>query len=390
LDGAGALLKAVDGVYGAAMAPEQWPSTIETITDLLNSDHAMMAVYGAANRVVFASGARVDPCNAARACSAEATQLAAPWSRGFPVNDVAWTGSIFPTPEFERSAYYNEVVRPMNGFFAFGAHIRRSEVAAHIAVCRPRGADAPTGTELTVARALLPHLANALQIQFQLRTSDQRGGGAVQLLDRLDAGVILTDEAMRPCFLNRRAEQIVAEADGLVLAGQRLGAATLTETCALRRAVATAGAPDETDDALRDPGKPVPVRPPVRMRLTRPSMRPPLALTLLPVWRVGMQVPGTRAPRVAIWITEPDARAPIDPAAVAEVFQLTPREATVATLIASGFDLNGAAALLGIRSITARNHLTNAFEKTGAHSQAALVALIRGLADPFASSNGSG
>ncbi len=102
----------------------------------------------------------------------------------------------------------------------------------------------------------------------------------------------------------------------------------------------------------------------------------PLLLTVLPVLRLGAVVPGVGAPRVAIFITETDAPRAIDRAAVREAFHLTQRECDVAARLAGGFDLNRIAAELQIGRGTVRSHLTQIYEKTGAHSQAALVALL--------------
>jgi DNA-binding CsgD family transcriptional regulator len=85
-------------------------------------------------------------------------------------------------------------------------------------------------------------------------------------------------------------------------------------------------------------------------------------------------------PHVAIFITEPDAAPTIDRPAVAEAFKLTPRETDVAVLLAGGFGPDEIAIRLKLGIGTVRHHLKRVFDKSGTHSQAALVALIRGFA----------
>ncbi len=92
-----------------------------------------------------------------------------------------------------------------------------------------------------------------------------------------------------------------------------------------------------------------------------------------------MSPASTPAPRIAIFVTEPDDRPPLDRDAIADAFRLTPREASVATLLASGHDLKGAAQLLAIGIGTARYHLKHVLDKTSASSQATLVAALRGF-----------
>ena len=71
-----------------------------------------------------------------------------------------------------------------------------------------------------------------------------------------------------------------------------------------------------------------------------------------------------------------DAPIAIDSAALREAFNLTPRECDVATRLAGGLDLDRIAADLRIGRGTVRSHLMQIYEKTGTHSQAALVALL--------------
>jgi DNA-binding CsgD family transcriptional regulator len=51
-------------------------------------------------------------------------------------------------------------------------------------------------------------------------------------------------------------------------------------------------------------------------------------------------------------------------------------------MVARGFAPAEAARKLSVSVATVRNHLKRVFDKTGAHSQAALAALIRGLKAP--------
>jgi DNA-binding CsgD family transcriptional regulator len=67
---------------------------------------------------------------------------------------------------------------------------------------------------------------------------------------------------------------------------------------------------------------------------------------------------------------------------IADAFLLTRRESEVAGLLAEGLDLQGIARALGIEATAVRQYLKRVFGKTGVHTQATLVALIRGFADP--------
>jgi len=113
-----------------------------------------------------------------------------------------------------------------------------------------------------------------------------------------------------------------------------------------------------------------------------PSHRPPLQLTLLPIWRLGAVVHGVGNAAVAIFVTAPETTPLINREMIADAFLLTRSESEVAVLLAEGLGLESIARALGIRGVAVRQYLKRVFGKTGVHSPAALVALIRGFADP--------
>jgi len=213
----------------------------------------------------------------------------------------------------------------------------------------------------------LPHLSTALDLGRRMRAAEGLSADLVQLFDRLATGVILTDVSARPVMANARAERIIADADGLRVDAFGLAATTATATRQLRDAIGamSSGAVVEAK----------------RLRLDRPSQRRPLLLTVLPIWRLGGMMSGLSHSQVAIFITEPDAPPAIDRLAVAEAFRLTRRESEIAALLAGGLDLETIASQLALGRGTVRDHLKHVFEKTGARSQATLVALLRGFVD---------
>ena len=66
-------------------------------------------------------------------------------------------------------------------------------------------------------------------------------------------------------------------------------------------------------------------------------------------------------------------------ALLAPLFDLTPREAEVARLLAQGLTVAEAGARLAITFHTARVHQRRIYDKMGVHSQAELVRTIRAL-----------
>jgi DNA-binding CsgD family transcriptional regulator/PAS domain-containing protein len=240
----------------------------------------------------------------------------------------------------------------------------------------------PAEDEVGVLRHLLPHLTNAIELTYRLAVAQSRSTSLAQLLDQLDSGVILTDAAARPLFLNARAEKIVGEDDGLTIQAAGLAVAAWSDTRRLRQAVAALA---ETRNGTAANGQAAQASAERRrLRLERPSLRPALMLTLVPIWRLGATPITGTAPAVAIFLGELAAPVRVDKIAVADAFQLMRREAEIAALIGEGHDLERIAGILDLSVATVRSHLKRVFGKTGTHRQSALASLVRELAEPRA------
>lgn len=82
---------------------------------------------------------------------------------------------------------------------------------------------------------------------------------------------------------------------------------------------------------------------------------------------------------VMVFLTNQDAQAPLSPAALTAMFDLTPTETRVARHLASGLRPDEIAQELGVAATTIAFHLRNVFSKTGTHRQADLIALLLSL-----------
>lgn len=370
------MLDVIDRLYAAVLTPADWPEAVESVTDLLQAEHAIVCVPGGADGSCAFATVRMDAAHAALISSAEAARLASRMLSGMPTGlAVSWS-SIIADREWEKSPLYNEIIRPANGFYSVNALLDApAGEMTGFNFCRPRKAGPFDLGELDKLQALLPHFANVLELRRRLGAAFRENNDLLQVLERMDTGVILTDAASRPSFANGRALGIVAQADGLSLAAGRLSAGFSAATQRLRNAISAAS-------AHAPMAVPTGTGPGLRLRLKRPSGRPPLLLWLFPIQPLGASTAGNPAPRIAIFITEPDDGPPIDREAIADAFELTPREAAIAALLASGHDLASAAQALAIGIGTARYHLKHVLDKTNTRSQATLVAMLRGFSGP--------
>jgi DNA-binding CsgD family transcriptional regulator len=355
-------------IFNATITPTGCASALEALTDLLDADHAIiLASEAGSGKVIFADCARIDEERFRRFLSPEAVTWMESFRQAIPEGTVVTWSHVAPDRQFERSEFYNEVMRLVNGFYAVVSRQEFPAFSAFLAICRPRQQGDFSSSDCKTLQRLLPCLATSLELQYRLHVSEQQRAGFADILNKLEAGVIVTDAAARAIFVNREAARIIAAKDGLHTEPAPLAASTPSATRRLHQAIAAMAA-----DVMPE-GQ--------RLRLERPSGRPPLLLTVQPIARLGAALPGASAPRVAIFINELDEPRAIDRAALADGFELTPRESEVAARLAGGSDLATIAAALRMSYSTVRTHLLHIFEKTGVHNQAALVSLLVRMAE---------
>jgi DNA-binding CsgD family transcriptional regulator len=365
-----ALLSAINRLYAATLARDDWGAVLEQVRDVFTGHHVLLAMHDLdTGAVPFAASVGIDRADEARFLSTDAVRRSAPIYGAFPLDTALPRNAFISDSDFARSEFYDEFVRPMQGFHSVGAVLRGpDQFTASINICRPERAGAYDLPDATALQLILPHIAMALEIQARMKAANSRSRNLEQLADCFAIAALVCDSSGRPRFMNARAQSLFAVGDGLSLSPTGLAAATPARTRELRAAIARVAAGTESGGPAA-----------IRLKLQRPSQRPALRVTLTPLSRLDPDCAAT-AGGVAMLITEPDAPPPIDKEALADDFHLTQREADVACLLASGADLNAIATALDLGLGTVRFHLKNAFQKTGRRSQAALVVLARGFA----------
>ena len=120
------------------------------------------------------------------------------------------------------------------------------------------------------------------------------------------------------------------------------------------------------------------------MALRRGGERRPLSVVVAPSGDKTLSLFHS-GPGVIVCVTDPDAAANVSEAMLSELFGLTGAQSKVAASLLEGRSARETAEALGISFFTVRAHLARIFEKTGAHRQAELVAIMtRALGPPLA------
>jgi DNA-binding CsgD family transcriptional regulator len=157
---------------------------------------------------------------------------------------------------------------------------------------------------------------------------------------------------------NRSAREIFEEKDGLELRGSVLHVGDAAASRRLRGFVASTDAGPLRGGALAIPRKPP---------------RAPLTVLVAPLG--GTADRGRAAAVKAVFVSSRE-RGMETADELRRLYDLTPSEAALASILVQGSSLKEAAAELGITDNTARTHLKRIFDKTGTHRQGELVGLL--------------
>jgi DNA-binding CsgD family transcriptional regulator len=349
----------IDQLYDGATDEAAWAPALANLCDLVGAGHALGFVQdNTTESLPFVTSVRVDGAHLDRFVPF------VPWGmsmlRAYRAQQTFNFDSVVPRKEFLRSDFFNDVIRPMNGYRALLAiPFRHASYDSYLALCRPERSEDYTPDEMATIDRMVPHVARAMRTKLQVDDSARRLAATLGAFDQFDLGIAIVNGDLKPVVLNRRAEQIIAGGDGLSLSRKGLVASRASDSSWLQRLVRHASADD-----VRVPGH-------YAMRLHRPAG----SAWSVVARRLNNSMAGSGV-LVALLIEESVRDAQDIVPRLMRAFDLSPREAALAAELANGHELTAAAHRLHIAVGTARNYLKAIFAKTRTHRQAELVALI--------------
>ncbi len=359
----------VERIYAAALEPERWPLFLTLLGKAIQADALCIFLrYPEVNDPgqVFTVG--VDA--ALPLVYTHYYFTSAPWDpRAGAVGEgrVVSGEDAIPFEKLEQTEFYKDWMRP-NGFrHLLGANLRDRGGAGFLNLGALRSQDSvPFGSaERQLCELLVPHLQRAIEIHERVHRIGPDPQAMRHAVDQVSMGVLAVDAMGRVVWANPAAQEILKQADGLIVGPDGVGASDLCETALLRQLILEAAAVQAGDrNGAEGP-----------LSLTRSSGRRPLNLLVSPV-PPSIPDPGQVRGVAAIFVSDPDEKreAPIDLLRI--LYGLTPAEAALAALLGAGHTLSEAAQRLGIVPSTARTQLRSIFLKTNTHQQSALVRLL--------------
>jgi DNA-binding CsgD family transcriptional regulator/PAS domain-containing protein len=369
--------RVIESIYGCALDPRQWRTTLPAIIALTNSAAATLSVHSDGRaQCVFHHG--YEP-------------YLPPDERRFPILDPAlsWQalcvgemvaqGVLVDDVKFLSSRFYEEWCRPRGLSHALGVVARGGSQVIVLVANRLKTQPCYSDGDSRLFRSLIPHVCQALKIAEAIGLRTMQSEAFKATLDTLSAGVYLIDRQGRLIYMNHAAKCQIKAGNVLRIADNRLSLVSAEARDALDRAIAMACSDSAGQRASS-----------IALPLQKDGGTGLIA-TALALNRD--QCENLATPFVAacaLFVQDP-LTAPLVPGeAFARLFDLTPAELDVLLALAAGRSPQGVADVLNIALSTVKSHLHKIFEKTGTLRQADLVRLVAGSSPQIATSMRAG
>jgi DNA-binding CsgD family transcriptional regulator len=371
--------KLVGSIYDCAANPELWISTLEQIRDHANGAYALVGYFD-----MSPTFRGLPPISFRRnsAWSEEWLQiLEAQIAKAPPTDnflhgaiDGAWTTMAYSSEEeFKKTDLYQQWVAPQKLRDTLNAcYLNRQATRGVFAMPSYATRELYSTQDCAFIERISPHIRRSIMISTMIDQSKMELALYRHVLDKLSTAVFLIGLGRRLTFANASGEAMLSHGNYLLQSNGVLQARRVAgDVSALDEAIDRAS---KGDSAIGISGIGVPL-------IGNDGER--AAAYVLPI--AGNDLRGDMGQgHCAVFISQRGEQQPMAIEILRTVFDLSPTEARVATLIAKGEGPAMIAESLAISVNTVRSHLARAFSKTGASDQTALGALVNKLIPPIA------
>lgn len=362
----------IGAIYDCVIDPSLWRDTVDRIRRRYGFHNAVLGVTGAStNKVILNIAVNIPDAmlSILVGYGPDLVEVWGGWERlaATPLEEPRLNSELRP-PDWADNPYFRDFAVPQGIVDAVAIVLEGDQrTIANIAFGIHHSTPPVTEAVLDELRILAPHLRRAVAIGRLLEDTIGAAASFADALDAAAAGVVLVDGAQRVVHANRAASDMLSAGDPIRVAGGRLELATELAPGAFRRAVETAG---EASSGSKGIGVPA-----------RRLNGDPLTVQAMPLERRrGSNTPSAAV--AAVFISEATRGPANSPDILAALFDLTPAESRIFTLVAAGGELAEIAEQLSISPWTVKTHLRRIYHKTGRKSRAGLVRLARDIAPP--------
>lgn len=364
------LSRIIHAVYHAAEDPASWPEFLELLAEEIRSSGVLFLIPDWEHEhVSVGHHSRIDP-DAAREYNDYWGSFDVWLNAGekwMSQVGVVYSGhEIVDESELKKSSFYQGFLSRHDGGHMLAATVMSFPSNAAVLSCNfpIRQGPAPLGA-IRLVRLLLPHIQQAIRLHRQLRGYELSESVMDEFIGHLPVGFLLVGDTGCILRMNREAERILQEQDGLSQRQRKLLAHWRPDDQQLqflqRQALKTTFGNGVAPGGV--------------LAVQRPSGKPSYTVMVSPVDTSG-QLFETHRAAVVVLICDPARRPAVQPDLMKKLFGLTKAESLVAVCLMEGKDPAEIAEELHISKHTVRDHLKRLYSKTYTSSRAALVQLL--------------
>ena len=355
----------IDAIYDAAGDETLWDTALAALADAFGGTSSILVGHSEQDWDAprFAHFGRLERQFNLRATNATCPYL--PFLGRLRPGAIASADQFMPFEQRRATSWEREIMAPQDCDHSLMSVLVKGQGALGVFFLSRRArAGAFTAADTTRLAGLMPHLRRAAQIRCRLNAYGALASRGRELLDTIAAGIVLIDEAGAARPANRAAVDAIAAGHALRLDGTRLSLRRGAGPHTLEGLIASASRGGAGGSlAVQGPG----------------DDAAPSLIQVVPLrGRIcdGPNLAGKARQAVAVFITEMAAEPAALDGALADYYRLTPGEARVAGMLASGHGVPKAAGLLRLSENTVKMHAKRIYGKLGVTSQAQLVQVL--------------
>jgi DNA-binding CsgD family transcriptional regulator len=355
----------LEQLYAAASEGRGWDIFLKTLSEHANSATAALMFHGNRGSLVSVDWG-INP-EAARLYERHFWEIDEWYLRAKQHSHAGWVApgqSLIPLSELQRSEFYNDLLSRYDMQHQCGAVIEQDSTRISVlSLLRGMSGEPFEATEISLLRALLPHLQRAIQLYRRVGELEAQNVAASSMLDGLNFGLVLLRPNGSVSFSNRLAVEL-GRKFGLQVGKRGMALQSASQNRRLQSLVESARSPR------------MGTTPGGAMKLAAPNGAF-VVLLVSPLKNSSTDILVGNS--VAVFISDPN-RDPVLPEEILRTtYDLTPSEVKLCVVLAAGLGAPESADRLGITVSTARSQLKSIFQKTGTQRQSQLTKLLMNL-----------
>jgi DNA-binding CsgD family transcriptional regulator len=356
-------------IYAASLNPSHWKSFLELLAFSFGSEQALLLNVdskASPGGLVVTTGMDLDVV----AKWKDSKEHVDPWFQAcqYVKHDTPYFGQDLCTDlTLRKSAFYADSLTALDIEYTLGGISVESEVRNWIfSIFSSKRNGEFTNEQKALYQLLISHIGRAMEISQKLEHGRITELALSTALDLSSYGVVLLDENRNHVWLNKRADSVFIDCDGITVCYGRLSLWSYSNQKALDQAMQSARSiEDHAHDSFEQ-----------LVSVERPSNKKPYHLLVCPLsGDLDIIVTSSRATWLVL-IHDPEERKELSEGSISALYRLTPAEARLCVTLYETCSLSEAIDTLGVSRNTAKTHLKRIFEKIGVSSQTELMLVL--------------